>query len=241
MWSGRNPGRTKRPRCATTRPLIGPVGRRCEHRRVGRFDVAGSAVTAATLPRPTKVPSRSRWLAPGHCVPATPAPPAARGPCTRRSRACWCGSPAGRRCSRRFISCRSSAATWCCQVFTVDVPAEAGPREVRRHRRQHDLGILEIWQRTAVQPARRPAGGPGRPVRWPRPSGTSWRAVASNIMPAFDELIRSVAHAGRGAAQRRHHGQDPGTSDGGKAPGTSAGRCRGGRPTGAEARSPRVW
>ena len=40
-------------------------------------------------------------------VRATPVPRVARAPSTRRPRACWCGSPAGRRWRRRSTTCRS--------------------------------------------------------------------------------------------------------------------------------------
>ena len=48
----------------------------------------------------------------------------------------------------------------CGQVFTARSAGRGGRAKVRRHGRQHDRA-LEIRQRTAVQPPRRPAGASG--------------------------------------------------------------------------------
>ena len=113
----------------------------------------------------------------------------------------------------------------CGQVFTAAAPEEAGEQEVRRHGRQHDRAV-EIRQRTAVQPPRRPAGGPGRPAAGLDPVGH--RAGRRGEPRSGVRRVDPAGGAGRGAAQRRHHGQDPG-ADGGTRPARGPGRCRGRR------------
>src|SRR5258708_286995 len=64
---------------------------------------------AERAPGPPGVP-RGRRGSPGRGAGARGAPPAARGPSTRRPPACSCGSSANRRWGRRSTSCRSCAA-----------------------------------------------------------------------------------------------------------------------------------
>jgi hypothetical protein len=66
-----------------------------------------------------------------------------------------------------------------------------GRPQVRRDGRQHDRA-LEIWERPAVQPPRRPAGV----LEIPLPASTQWdivKAVEGEIAPAFAELVRQAA------------------------------------------------
>ncbi len=111
-----------------------------------------------------------------HCGWATPVPPAARGPSTTRCRACWCGSPSSRRAVRELagLSVAETPMQLVRPGLHCGVACRGRSEEVRRHRRQHDRA-LEIRKRTAVQPPRRPAGGPGSSAAGLDPAGTSWR------------------------------------------------------------------
>ena len=113
----------------------------------------------------------------------------------------------------------------CGQVFTADAPAEAGQTKYDATAGSM-IGLLKYGSGLPFNRLEGLQGDLGVPL----PASTQWdivEAVAGGLAPVLDELIRQAAQ-GRGAAQRRHDGQDPGT-DGRTRPARGAGRCRGRR------------
>ncbi len=79
----------------------------------------------------------------------------------------------------------------CGQVFTADAPAEAGPRKYDATAGSM-IGLLKYGSGLPFNRLEGLQGDLGVPL----PASTQWdivEAVASNLMPAFDELIRQAA------------------------------------------------
>ncbi len=79
----------------------------------------------------------------------------------------------------------------CGQVFTAEAPAEAGPRKYAATAGSM-IGLLKYGSGLPFNRLEGLQGDLGVPL----PASTQWdvvEAVASNIMPAFDELIRQAA------------------------------------------------
>ena len=114
-----------------------------------------------------------------------------RAPSTTRPRACWCGSPGSRRWRRRSTSCRSCAATCAAR-------SSPRPRPKRPARAKYDatagsmIGLLKYGSGLPFNRLEGLQGDLGVPL----PASTQWdivQAVAANLAPAFDELIRQAA------------------------------------------------
>src|SRR5262249_13138557 len=79
----------------------------------------------------------------------------------------------------------------CGQVFTADAPAEAGPRKYDATAASM-VGLLKYGSGMPFNRLDGLQGGLGVPL----PASTQWdivHAVAANLAPAFDELIRQAA------------------------------------------------
>ena len=147
-------------------------------------------VTGATAPRLTGVPRGSTFRT-RRSPRATRVPPAVRAPSTRRPRACWCGSPGSRRWRRRSTSCRNCVAICAAR-------SSPRPRPKRRATTKYDAtagSMIGLLKYGSGLPFNRLDGLQGH-LGVPLPASTQWdivQAVAANLAPAFEELIRQAA------------------------------------------------